>query len=202
MKIAIFKKYILIFIILIGHLSCKNNSDYKLKKIFKDGIRTEILYFRDQLVSSILFDDKDRLLKYKVLLLDSTIQEINFDSLGMIKTTHKVNLKDQQINNSYYFYNSGNLKNILPFKDGNKHGVADEYYDLTGYLKTQFFYDTSGSYYFSIFYSDTSEELLLDFNKNNPYSYLEIKKNAPEKYKNLLHREMEKIGLDSLKQIH
>ncbi|MBK6698379.1 MAG: hypothetical protein IPG55_00470 [Saprospiraceae bacterium] len=152
MKIAIFKKYILIFIILIGHLSCKNNSDYKLKKIFKDCIRNEILYFRDQLVSSILFDDKDRLLKYKVLLLDSTIQEINFDSLGMIKTIHKLNLKDQQINNSYYFYNSGNLKNILPFKEGKKYGVADEYYDITGYLKTQFFYDTSGSYYFSIFF--------------------------------------------------
>ena len=128
--------------------------------------------------------------------------KLYFNSNGLIKAKEKMNRYSKLIGKNYYFHDNGDLKSIVTYKNGEKSGQGLDFYKISGNLQNYIFYDSTGMFYYAENYTDTSTNVTYIFNPNNPNSYQMIKAKIPDPQKSILIKKMERIGLDSLKQIY
>lgn len=193
-------KKLVLLILISGCLKDTNNNILKTK-----FINSEIHYIKNvgkNKYQEIVFDSLQRLLALKTMLNNNRTDIIYFTDSGTIDSKLMFNDKGQLDGKCYYFYPSNILKSIITYKSGIKIGVGEEFYERSGILKTRYYYDVQGTYYFAEVFSDSTKDKNITFNPNNPNSYNLIKKNIDGEDKEFLLKQMIKIGLDSLKQIH
>lgn len=151
---------------------------------------------------NILCDNNFNLLNLEVSQNSGLKSKLSFYNNGQLEYKESGTSKGWLEGKNYSFYDNGDLKSIVTYKNGKKVDYGFDYYKNSGNLQNYIFYDTSGIYFYAESYSDTSIDVRYNFNPKNPYSYQLIKAKIPEPQKSQLLKIMEGIGLDSLKQIY
>lgn len=195
--INLFLIHFLCFII----CSCElNRNKYVVDKNVANNYISEKFIINNKLNYEIYYDTSRGLRQIRTFISDTSYEELIFESNGQLYSKLLYNKGGQLNGYGYYFYPSGFLKSLRLYKNNKYCNIGTDYYDYSGIIWHEIFYDTSGEHYMRSQFSDTSSEYEHYFNEKNPNSYKLIKANIPDPQKSKLLRMMEEIGLDSLKQ--
>lgn len=194
-------KYNLILFFILIIFSCKKRYDIPFwQKVYDNDRTLNLLKLPNNL--RILCDSNFQLISVESAIVDSFKNKVFFYPNGFLNYKEKININDKLDGKNYSFHDNGDLKSIVTYKDGKKFEYGFDYYKNSGNLQNYMFYDSLGVFFYVESYSDTSTDVSYIYNPKNPNSYQLIKAKIPDPQKSKLIRMMEKIGLDSLKQIH
>ena len=189
-------------LIVLSFIGC-NSNELKIKKksYNKEGLRIDENQIDGKSKFAIAYDSFGLMRTVRSIINDSIYEELSFEDDGSLYSKLRYNFEGQLVSNGYFFYPSGCLKSMRMYSNGKYYNRGIDYFDLSGIVLRNIFYDSTGLYYYRTDFSDTSTYYEHYFNHENPLSYLMIKRKAPEYIRTKLLKLMEEIGLDSLKQI-